>query len=66
VIRRLVCEAPQWLKPGAPLVLETFGGTQTGEVMDLVRAADFTDVITRQDLNGITRFVCGRRAAGGA
>ena len=63
IIRRLVIEAPRWLQPGAPLVLETFGDEQVGHVADLMRAADFTDISTRQDLARITRFVCGRRAA---
>ena len=66
VIRRLVSEAPQWLRPGAPLVLETFGDAQVGRVVDALFAVGFTDVSTRCDLAGITRFVCGRRAAGEA
>ncbi|HMH51814.1 MAG TPA: peptide chain release factor N(5)-glutamine methyltransferase [Candidatus Acidoferrum sp.] len=64
VIRRLVTEAPKWLRPGAPLVLETFGDEQVGRAEDVLRAAGFDDVSTRRDLAGITRFVCGRRAAG--
>lgn len=66
LIRRIVSQAPRWLQPSAPVVLETGGDEQAGEVMKLMRAADFTDVITRRDLAGVTRFVCGRRAAGGA
>jgi release factor glutamine methyltransferase len=66
LIRRLVSEAPQWLAPGAPLVLETAGDDQAFTVTTLMRAARFTDVITRRDLAGVTRFVCGRRAEGGA
>ena len=66
VIRRLVSESPRWLRPGAPLVLETFGDEQVGRVADVLRAADFTHVSTRRDLAGITRFVSGRRAAGEA
>jgi release factor glutamine methyltransferase len=66
VIRRLVSESPRWLRRGAPLLLETFGDEQVGRVADMLRAADFTDVSTRRDLAGITRFVSGRRAAGEA
>jgi release factor glutamine methyltransferase len=66
LIRRLVSEAPRWLQPGAPLLLETAGDGQALEVETLMRAARFTDVITRRDLAGVTRFVCGRRAVGGA
>ena len=64
LIRRLVSEAPRWLQACAPLVLETAGDGQAGEVARLMRAAQFTDVMTRRDLAGVTRFVCGRRAAG--
>lgn len=66
LIRRLVSEAPRWLKPGAPLVLETAGDGQVDDVTRLMRAAHFTGVMTRRDLAGVTRFVCGRRAAGAA
>lgn len=66
LIRRLVSEAPRWLQPSAPLVLETFGDEQAAEVVRLMSDAQFTDVMTRRDLTGVTRFVCGRRAAGGA
>ena len=66
VIRRLVGEAPRWLKPGAPLVLETFGDGQIGEVEILMQEAAFMNISTRADLAGITRFVSGRRAAGEA
>jgi release factor glutamine methyltransferase len=65
LIRRLVSEAPRWLKPGAPLLLETAGAEQAAEVARLMRAAGFADVLTRRDLAGVARFVCGRRAAGG-
>jgi release factor glutamine methyltransferase len=65
VIRRLVSEAPRRLRAGAPLVLETFGDAQAAAVMDLMRAARFADVTSRRDLNGVVRFVSGRRAAGG-
>jgi release factor glutamine methyltransferase len=65
VIRRLVSAAPRRLRGGAPLVLETFGDQQAAAVMDLLRAARFADVTSRRDLNGVVRFVSGRRAAGG-
>jgi release factor glutamine methyltransferase len=65
LIRRLVSEAPRWLRPGAPLLLETAGAEQAAEVARLMRAAGFADVLTRRDLAGVARFVCGRRAAGG-
>ena len=59
VIRRLVSEAPQWLQPGAPLALETFGDDQARDVMHLMREAGFMNTATKRDLAGITRFVAG-------
>ena len=59
VIRRLVGEAPRWLQPGAPLVLETFGDEQAGKVMVLLQEAGFMNVSTRADLAGVARFVAG-------
>jgi release factor glutamine methyltransferase len=61
VIRRLVGESPRWLRPGAPLVLETSGNEQAGDVVALMREAGFMDIATRRDLAGVTRFVSGRK-----
>jgi release factor glutamine methyltransferase len=60
VIRRLVGEAPGWLKPGGALVLETFGDEQAAGVAELMRGAGFIEVMTRSDLAGVVRFVAGR------
>jgi release factor glutamine methyltransferase len=65
VIRRLVSEAPRWLHPGAPLVLETFGDEQASKVIVLMREAGFMNVVTRDDLAGVTRFVAGRCPSAG-
>lgn len=65
VIRRLVAEAPAWLVRGAPLVLEIGGDDQVAAVMTLMRDVGFTDVTSRRDLAGITRFVAGRRSREG-
>jgi release factor glutamine methyltransferase len=59
VIRRLVNEAPRWLQPRAPLVLETLGDKQVADVMVLMQEAGFMKISTRRDLAGITRFVSG-------
>jgi release factor glutamine methyltransferase len=59
VIRRLVSEAPKWLQPGAPLVLETFGDVQADEAMVLLRKAGFMNISAKRDLAGVTRFVNG-------
>jgi release factor glutamine methyltransferase len=65
VIRPLVRQAWSWLRPGAPLVLETGGGDQVDAVMALLRRAGFTDITSRRDLAGANRFVSGRSAAEG-
>ena len=59
VIRRLVPEAPRWLRPGAPLVIETFGDEQVDHVMGLMRDAGFMNMASRPDLAGVARFVAG-------
>jgi release factor glutamine methyltransferase len=60
-IRRLVTETRRVLRPGGVIALETFGAAQARTVAALLSAAEFTDVATRDDLAGITRFVAGRR-----
>ena len=65
MIRALVSQAPSWLRPGAPLLLETAGGDQADAVTDLLRQAGFTDIATRRDLAGINRFVSGRCSSAG-
>jgi release factor glutamine methyltransferase len=59
-LRRLVAVAPSRLRQGGRLVVETAGGTQTPEVVALMRAAGFSEVATRHDLPGVERFVAGR------
>jgi len=65
VLRRLVAGAPRWLRPGAPLVLETAGGDQADAVMNLMADAGFADIDSRHDLCGVNRFVAGRRPSAG-
>src|SRR5256886_58832 len=60
VIRRIVTSAREVLRPSAPLLLETAGGSQAGAVAGLLRAAGFTGVGVRADLAGVDRFVAGR------
>jgi release factor glutamine methyltransferase len=62
IITRLVAAAPRWLRPGAPLVLETAGGDQIAVVVASMGAAGFVDLAIRDDLAGIERFVSGRRS----
>jgi release factor glutamine methyltransferase len=59
-IRRLVAEAPHWLRPGGWLVLE-IGARHGASVADLLRAAGLEDVDVKADLNGRDRIAVGRR-----
>ena len=62
VIRRLVPDARRVLRSGGAIVLETLGPVQASTVAALLVDAGFVDVVTRDDLAGITRFVAGRRS----
>jgi release factor glutamine methyltransferase len=61
IIRRVVPGARRVLRAGGAVVLETFGAAQAHAVAALLSAAGFVDVVTRDDLAGVTRFVAGRR-----
>ena len=63
VIRRLIESAPQRLRPGGALVLETAGDLQARRAATMMRAAGMTEVATRRDLTGIERFVAGTSPA---
>jgi release factor glutamine methyltransferase len=62
LIRRIVANAPRWLRPGGAIALETAGGEAAHAAAVLLHAEGFTDVRSRADLAGITRFVAGRMA----
>ena len=59
-IRRIITDAPAWLKPGGMLALET-GERQSETVMTLYKGAGFGGIATRNDLAGIPRIIHGRR-----
>ncbi len=59
VIRRLIAEAPGWLRPGGLLAVE-IGENQGMTVSDLARQ-DFSDVEVRKDLAGLDRLLVARR-----
>ena len=61
IIRRVVPGARRVLRSGGAVVLEVFGAAQAHAVAALLAAAGFVDVVTRDDLAGVTRFVAGRR-----
>lgn len=60
-IRHLVAHAPQYLLPEGWLILE-HGHDQGDAVRELLRAAGFSDVETRQDLEQRDRISLGRMA----
>jgi release factor glutamine methyltransferase len=60
LVARLVAEAPGLLAAGGWLVLEV-GDDQAERVTGLVAAAGLTEVTVGKDLNGIGRYVAGRR-----
>lgn len=55
VVRRIVADAPQWLKPGGMLALE-IGETQYPATAGLLESAGFTQIHARKDLAGIDRI----------
>lgn len=59
-IRRIVGEAPEWLRPGGWIVLE-IGETQAEPVRDLLGSAGYEAVEITTDLAGKDRMAEGRR-----
>ena len=62
LIRRFIPESTKHLRPGGWLALE-IGHDQSAEVERLMHEAGLTDVLTRTDLSGISRFPVGRAPA---
>ncbi len=60
--RAIVPRLPHLLRPGGGFALEV-GQGQADTVADMARQAGLEAVETRPDLAGISRVVCGRRAA---
>ena len=61
VIRRLITEAPTWLRPQGWLVLE-IGETQAADVAALFKKSGYRDAFIEQDLTGRERLAAARRA----
>ena len=59
-IRRVVAEAPRWIRPGGWLVLE-IGADQGPAVEELLRAGGFADIEIRPDLAGRDRVAVAQR-----
>lgn len=60
IIRRLVDEAPAWIKPRGWLVLE-ISAWQRADMLKLLPAAGFENVVVRSDLAGRDRIALGQR-----
>ncbi|HSO73720.1 MAG TPA: HemK/PrmC family methyltransferase, partial [Blastocatellia bacterium] len=58
--RRLLPDAPQYLKPGGCIVLE-IGISQLGSILSMFRGGRLELVDTTHDLQGIARTLCIRR-----
>ena len=61
-IRTIVAQAPKQLKPAAWLLLE-HGFEQGSAVAHLLQTAGFESVRTAQDLAGLARATCGKKAS---
>lgn len=58
VLRRLVAQAPRFLRPGAWLVME-IGEEQAGPLASLMAAEGFSRIGARRDLRGVERYIEG-------
>ena len=63
VLRRLIAEAPAFLRPGGWLVME-IGEEQAGALASLMAAEGFSVIGARRDLRGIERYIEGCWAEG--
>ena len=58
VLRRLVAQAPRFLRPGAWLLME-IGEEQAGPLASLMAAEGFSRIGARRDLRGVERYIEG-------
>ncbi len=65
VLRRIIAEAPAFLRPGAWLLME-IGDEQAGPLASLMAAEGFSSIGARRDLRDIERYIEGRWAEGAA
>ena len=65
ILRRIIAEAPGFLRPGAWLVME-IGEEQAGPLASLMAAEGFSHIGARRDLRHVERYIEGRWAAGAA
>jgi release factor glutamine methyltransferase len=65
ILRRIIAEAPGFLRPRAWLVME-IGEEQAGPLASLMAAEGFSHIGARRDLRHVERYIEGRWAAGDA
>jgi release factor glutamine methyltransferase len=65
VLRRIITEAPRFLRPGAWLLME-IGEEQAGPLASLMAAEGFSRIGARRDLRDVERYIEGRWAEGAA
>ena len=65
VLRRIIAEAPRFLRPGAWLLME-IGEEQAGSLASLMAAEGFSRIGARRDLRDVERYIEGRWADGTA
>ena len=63
VLRRIITEAPSFLRPGAWLLME-IGEEQAGPLASLMAAEGFSGIGARRDLRDVERYIEGRWAEG--
>src|SRR5690606_35093831 len=59
LVRRIIAEAPRWLRPGGQIALE-IGETQGPAALTLLKEAGFEDARIVRDLERRERFAWGR------
>jgi release factor glutamine methyltransferase len=65
VLRRIISEAPRFLRHGAWLLME-IGEEQAGPLASLMAAEGFSSIGARRDLRDVERYIEGRWAEGAA
>jgi release factor glutamine methyltransferase len=65
VLRRIITEAPRFLRPGAWLLME-IGEEQAGPLASLMAAEGFSSIGARRDLRDVERYIEGRWVEGAA
>jgi release factor glutamine methyltransferase len=65
VLRRIIAEAPRYLRPGAWLLME-IGEEQAGPLASLMAAEGFSRIGARRDLRDVERYIEGRWVDGTA